>query len=49
MMAQRFPEAQVLGIDMDGEACEEAAENVAASPFADRVGIRVLQIAGLSF
>lgn len=35
MMAQRFPEAQVLGIDMDGEACEEAAENVAASPFAN--------------
>ena len=39
MMAQRFPEAQVLGIDMDGEACEEAAENVAASPFAGSVHV----------
>ena len=44
MMAQRFPEAQVLGIDMDGEACEEAAENVAASPFADRVKIECCRL-----
>lgn len=44
MMAQRFPEAQVLGIDMDGEACEEAAENVAASPFADRVEIECCRL-----
>ena len=44
MMAQRFPEAQVLGIDMDGEACEEAAENVAACPFADRVEIECCRL-----
>lgn len=44
MMAQRFPEAQVLGIDMDGETCEEAAENVAASPFADRVKIECCRL-----
>jgi tRNA1Val (adenine37-N6)-methyltransferase len=44
MMAQRFPEAQVRGIDMDGEACEEAAENVAASPFADRVEIECCRL-----
>ena len=37
MMAQRFPEAQVLGIDIDPDACEQARENVAASPFHDRV------------
>lgn len=37
MMAQRFPEATLVGIDMDKEACEQAMENVAASPFADRV------------
>ncbi len=35
MMAQRFPEAQVVGIDIDGEACGQARENVAASPFGD--------------
>lgn len=39
MMAQRFPEAQVWGIDIDPDACMQARENVAASPFADRVGI----------
>ena len=39
MMAQRFPEAQVLGIDIDAEAVAQAQENVAASPFADRITI----------
>ena len=39
MMAQRFPEAQVVGIDMEDEACGQARENVAARPFADRVAI----------
>ena len=37
MMAQRFPEARVLGIDIDTDACQQARENVDASPFADRV------------
>ena len=37
MMAQRFPEARVVGIDIDGDAVLQAQENVAASPFADRV------------
>ncbi len=40
MAAQRCPQAQVLGIDIDGDAVEQARENVAASPFADRVCIR---------
>ena len=39
MMAQRFPEAQVLGIDIDAEAVVQAQENVAVSPFADRITI----------
>lgn len=39
MMAQRFPDAQVWGIDIDPDACGQARENVAASPFADRVEI----------
>ena len=33
MMAQRFPEALVVGIDIDSEAVGQACENVAASPF----------------
>ncbi len=39
MMAQRFPDAMVDGIDIDSDACEEARENVLASPFADRIAI----------
>ena len=37
MMAQRFPEAQVVGVDVDPEAVAQARENVAASPFASRI------------
>lgn len=37
MMAQRFAEAHVVGIDIDDEACGQACENVEASPFRDRV------------
>lgn len=40
MMAQRFPMAQVVGIDMDEDACGQAKENVERSPFAERVVIR---------
>ena len=39
MMAQRFPEAQIVGIDIDEEAVIQARENVAASLFADRIEI----------
>lgn len=39
MMAQRFPEAEVVGIDMDADACGQARENVMASPFLDRVEV----------
>lgn len=48
MMAQRFPEAQVWGIDIDPDACMQARENVAASPFADRVGIVCCALQNLS-
>ena len=41
MMAQRYPAAEVLAIDIDAAAAQQAAENVAASPFAQR--IRVIQ------
>jgi tRNA1Val (adenine37-N6)-methyltransferase len=33
MMAQRFPDADLLGIDIDEDACRQAEENVANSPF----------------
>lgn len=33
MMAQRFPDAHVIGIDIDTDAVGQARENVAASPF----------------
>ena len=39
MMAQRFPNASVLGIDIDEDAVSQAQENVAASPFATRIKI----------
>ena len=33
MMAQRFPESHIVGIDIDHESVEQALENVKASPF----------------
>lgn len=39
MMAQRFPEAQVTGVDIDASAVEQARENVRQSPFSDRINI----------
>jgi len=39
MMAQRFPDASVIGIDIDKDAVSEAQENVTASPFASRIAI----------
>lgn len=39
MMAQRFPGAKVFAIDIDHDAVMQASENVASSPFADRIQI----------
>lgn len=39
MMAQRFPEAEVEGLEIDPAAAAQAEENVAASPFAQHVTI----------
>lgn len=44
MMAQRFPEATVTAIDIDSDASAQARENVASSPFTDRI-----EVAHLSF
>ena len=40
MMAQRFPDAEITGIDIDENACRQAEQNVAASPFSQRVSIQ---------
>jgi len=37
MAAQRNPKAEVLGIDIDEEAVQQAKENIAESPFCERV------------
>lgn len=37
MMAQRNPDARIIGIDIDREAVEQARENMADSPWKDRV------------
>lgn len=39
MMAQRFPKAQVTGIELDREAALQARENAVNSPFSERVEI----------
>ena len=40
MMAQRYPEAAVTGIDLDEKAVFQAQANVGASPFAKRICIQ---------
>ena len=39
MMAQRYPESQVVGIDIDRDATIQAKENVDASPYSERITI----------
>ena len=40
MMAQRFPDALIEGIDIDADACSEALENARSSSFAKRIKIK---------
>ena len=37
MAAQRSPEAHITAIDIDSECIEQARQNVAASPWPDRI------------
>ena len=39
MMAQRFPKARITAIDSDTQACQQASDNVAASPFASQISV----------
>lgn len=39
MAAQRAPKAQIIGIDIDSDCIEQARENVAASPWSERIDI----------
>ena len=39
MMAQRFPESKVLGVDIDADATIQAQQNIDVSPFSDRIEI----------
>jgi tRNA1Val (adenine37-N6)-methyltransferase len=39
MMAQRFPEAKIISVEIDKDASEQATENVRQSPWNDRVEI----------
>ena len=48
MMAQRYPEAEVIGIDMDGGAVSQATTNAADSPFSNRIRIVLADIADFS-
>ena len=41
MMAQRYTNAQVTGIDIDAAAVRQARDNAAASPFSERIEIRL--------
>lgn len=46
MMAQRYPDCRVTAIDIDADACQQARENVEASPFADRIEVIRADVAG---
>lgn len=39
MLSQRFPSATLTALEIDPQAAEQARENIAGSPFADRVEV----------
>lgn len=45
MMAQRFPDARVTGIDIDRDAVSQAKANMSASPFASRMEMLLKDVA----
>ena len=49
MVAQRNPDASVLGIDIDASGVEEASYNFAHSPWGDRLEARCVDFNDLDF
>jgi tRNA1Val (adenine37-N6)-methyltransferase len=47
MMAQRFPEASVVGVDIDVDACIQARRNADDSPFCHRISVCCLDVCEL--
>ncbi|MBR1388561.1 MAG: methyltransferase [Prevotella sp.] len=45
MMAQRYPLATVTAIDIDPEAVSQARDNIAASPFSQRISVMTADFA----
>ncbi len=48
MLAQRFPNAQILGIDIDSAAVSQAQENFAASPWSNRLQAQCISLQDFS-
>lgn len=48
MLAQRFPEARITGIEPDAEAAAQAGENFLCSPWRDRLAVREATIQDLT-
>ena len=48
MLAQRFPKAHILGIDIDEASAHQAAANFAASPWADRLEAKHISLQELT-
>ena len=48
MLAQRYPQTQVLGIDIDAAAIAQASENIEASPFAARCRVECCSLQQLA-
>lgn len=46
MIAQRYPELHIDAVEIDQDAAEQAKENVAASPFRERVHVLAADIRG---
>lgn len=48
IMAQRFPEVRITGIEIDEASVEEARENVMESPWNDRISIEHLSFSDMA-
>lgn len=49
MLAQRFPTIEIDAVEIDEEAAAQASENIAASPFADRIRVIHMDARTMSF